>query len=383
MTVPLSLFIPLNFLALLSAFAIAGGLYFFFLGFRLLARKRLLLSTPTSKIRSAAMGLVEVNGKAAGPYTMPAPITGRPCFLYHTTAWRQRNGDKQEWEKVADETLHIPFFIEDSTGQLLIEPFGSDLDLHRDFHEEYDQPFVSASSIPEGVSSFLARHGVAAGRRIRIEERSIKPESMLFAAGTLTDNPGIKPHPFMGTGVPDTIRNDDGNENLSVPPPSNLLEQVPAPQVIRLAAGASASGSRYMGQQAKIAAALTRAGITKPEAWSVAGVPYQNASVAVEANAPTTSHMGHAEPHSYEAPVYNAIVQADISQADTSPTVGSNAAPPVVLMKGTNDPTFVISFRSQKEFVSALAWKSAAMISGGAAITLLGFYMLLAQMALL
>jgi hypothetical protein len=48
-------------------------------------------------------------------------------------------------------------------------------------------------------------------------------------------------------------------------------------------------------------------------------------------------------------------------------------------MKGDNDPTFVISFRSQKEFALALGWKSSAMIWGGAAITLLGIYMLLAQ----
>jgi len=53
------------------------------------------------------------------------------------------------------------------------------------------------------------------------------------------------------------------------------------------------------------------------------------------------------------------------------------------LMKGANNSTFVISFRSQKEFVSALAWKSTAMVWGGAAITLLGLYMLLAQMELL
>jgi hypothetical protein len=49
-------------------------------------------------------------------------------------------------------------------------------------------------------------------------------------------------------------------------------------------------------------------------------------------------------------------------------------------MKGANDPTFVISFGSQKEFVSTLAWKSAAMIWGGAAIALLGLYTLWAQM---
>jgi hypothetical protein len=51
-------------------------------------------------------------------------------------------------------------------------------------------------------------------------------------------------------------------------------------------------------------------------------------------------------------------------------------------MKGANDSTFVISFRSQKEFVIALAWKSAGMVWGGAAIMLLGFYMLLMQSGL-
>ena len=126
MAVCLALFIPINELAILSSLAIAGGLYFFVSGFRLLARKRLLLTTPTSKIRSAAMGLVEVNGMAAGPYTIPAPITGKPCFLYHTTVWQQREGKNVEWDKIADETLHLPFFIDDSTGQLLVEPLGAD-----------------------------------------------------------------------------------------------------------------------------------------------------------------------------------------------------------------------------------------------------------------
>jgi hypothetical protein len=54
-------------------------------------------------------------------------------------------------------------------------------------------------------------------------------------------------------------------------------------------------------------------------------------------------------------------------------------SPPVVLMKGANDAMFVISFRSLKEQLSSLAWKSAGMVWGGAMITVLGFYMLLLQ----
>jgi len=345
-TVCLFVFMPINYLTTLSLVAIAGGLYFFFLGFLLLARKRLLLTTPTSRIRSAALGLVEVNGMAAGPYTVPAPITGKPCFLYHTTAWQQRDGKKDEWAKVADETLHLPFFIDDSTGQLLIEPLGADLDLHRDFREEYAASFFSSNlnDVPPRVGVFLSRHGVVPARSLRIEERLIKPDDALFIAGTLMENPGVQVRPL-------SPRNDD----------SRKAEELPAPQIIRLSSGAAPSSIREMSQQAKIAAALTRAGVTKPEAWSAAGVPYH--SVAVEENAPPAAVLARDE--------------------DNSKTSDFNLTPSVVLMKGANNSTFVISFRSQKEFASALAWKSAAMIWGGAAVTLLGIYSLLEQLELL
>lgn len=359
MTACLSLFIPINQLTILSSIAIAGGLYFFFTGFRLLARKRLLLSTPTSKIRSAALGLVEVNGVVTGPYTMPAPITGNPCFLYHTTAWQQRENKQSDWEKVADETLHLPFFIDDSTGQLLIEPLGADLDLRRDFREEYGASFFfSQDDVPPRVSVFLSRHGIVPSRRVRIEERSIKPEDAMFIAGTLTENPGVQVRPLAPLG--DATR-------PSAPDAFSGPIATSAPEIIRLSSNAAPVSAPEMSQQAKIAAALTRAGITKPEAWSAAGVPYQ--TVAVEENAPApVSTYAKARPNGGRP------------NGDQAKLSDFNLTPPVVLMKGANNPTFVISFRSQKEFVSTLAWKSAAMIWGGAAIALLGLYTLWAQL---
>jgi hypothetical protein len=355
-------FIPINHLTILSVLAIAGGFYFFVVGFRLLARKRLLLTTPTSKIRSAAAGLVEVNGMAAGPHTMPAPITGKPCFFYHTTVWQQRADKQKEWEKVADETLHLPFFIDDSTGQLLIEPLGADLDLRREYREEYDSSFFSSGldNVPPRVSVFLAHHSIIPTRSVRVEERLIKPEDALFVAGTLTENPGVQVRPL--TPRSDSQRNSTLNFST---------ERTPAPEVIHLSSGPVPTSTRDMSQQAKIAAALTRAGITRPQAWSAAGVPYQ--AVVVEDNLPSALV---AIPNSRRAE------SGGRARAEEPQPSQFNLTPPVVLMKGTNDPTFVISFRSQKEFVVALAWKSAAMIWGGAAIILLGVYMLLAQMPL-
>ena len=381
----------MNYLSILSMIAIAGGLYFFVAGFQLLARKRLLLATPTSRIRSAALGLVEVNGMAAGPHTIPAPITGNPCFLYHTTAWQQREGKKNDWEKVAEETLHLPFFLDDTTDKVLIEPLGADLDLHRDFREEYDVSLFSGSDdVPPRVSAFLYRHGVASNRNLRIEERSIKPEDPLFVTGTLMENPGIEVRPMPQDGdsrrsPQSSLRQSSLRQSLSRNTETNTSDQ-PAPEIIRLYGGEDASRAQGMSQQAKIAAALTRAGITRPEAWSAAGIPYQQ--LAVDEHPPLAPLGDGSKESSESATVRRGSSSRDQSSQDQSSQDESEPSTfilnsPVVLMKGANDSTFVISFRSQKEFVIALAWKSAGMVWGGAAIMLLGFYMLLAQRALL
>jgi hypothetical protein len=373
-TVCLAFFIPINRLTLLSSIAIAGGLYFFFLGFQLSARKRVLLATPRSQIRDAALGLVEIRGRATGPYTMPAPITGKSCFLYQATAWQQYEDEQQEWKKIADETLHLPFFIDDSTGQLLIEPLGADLDLHPGFREEYTASLFSSTTlskkddIPPRILVFLSRHGIVPALRLRIEERLIEPEDTLFIAGTLMDNPGVQLRPF----APRDIRPREASTNQMGNAASNpSSQQLLTPQVIRLQSGAAPTSTQEMSQQAKITAALNRAGISRPEAWSVAGVPYQ--SVAIEENAPLASGRHLHEPRQSE----------QSSGEDQSQSSAFNRTPPVVLMKGESDPALVISFRSQKELVRALAWKSAAILCGGAAIALLGFYMLFAQMELL
>jgi hypothetical protein len=159
----------------------AGGLFLFYRGFRMLQRKRLILNTPTSKIRSASLGLVEISGLADGPYTIPAPITGRSCYYYRTQAWELRkSGKSEEWKQVADESLHVPFYVDDNTGKLLVNPQGADLDLHRDFHQEYRNSIMFGKEMPDPVRRFLARHGVSGEHKVRVDEYCIKPKNALF-----------------------------------------------------------------------------------------------------------------------------------------------------------------------------------------------------------
>ncbi len=401
--------IPIRYLATFLSVAIAIGLYFFLLGFRLLVRKYSLLTIPTSEIRSAARGLVEVSGQAAGPCTTLAPITGEPCFLYHTTVWQQGEGKKNRWEKVADETLHLPFLIDDSTGQLLIEAQGADLELHPRFRGEYAESVLRSDEVPLSVSGFLSRHRIALDRSLRIEERLIKAGDALFVAGSLMDNPGLEVRPVSvgsndrsnhrggvrdSDNLRDNFRDDTRNHYQRASAQGNSSEQFPAPEIVRLASSSAPSSTREMSQQGKIAAALTRAGLAGPQTWSSRELPHQRLAVEeaeLPANLSSRSEVRLPEVRVRRARPDEARAEEDFPNQDRpnedhrdehEPESSKfNLTPPVILMKGASETTFVISCRSQREIVSAIALKAAAMVGLGTAAILFGFYTLWAGMA--
>jgi hypothetical protein len=343
--------VPIKHLTVVCSLAVAAGIYFFLRGLSLLARKRRQNAT-ACKIASALPGLVEVNGVATGPNTISAPITGQPCYFYRTTVWQQRNGASQEWEKVADETLHVPFFLSDSTGQLLIEPLGADVDLQSEFHKEYDPSlFLKQHEVPQSVSLFLARHEVAPARRIRIEECCIRPESVVFIAGTVTENPGVEVRPV-------SHRTED------TPPP----RRTDAPEVIRLSVSTEPLTADAMTQQSKIAAALVKAGIRNPNAWDAAGVL-----------CPETSRWGDTEAREPSEPLANGKREIQRPEPQSEPRLASA----LVLMKGSEDAPFLISWRSRRELGRAYVWQSAVLLCGGTVLTLAGLYALLLKMHLL
>jgi hypothetical protein len=262
------------------ALGLCAGIAIFFYGFFLLQRRRLILDTPFSKIRSASLGMVEVSGLAVGPFTMIAPITARPCYYYRTLVWEWKQaGRSKEWVKVAGECMHVPFFVDDNTGRVLVDPRGADLDLHLDFQQEFcDSFFTTKDPVPDGVRSFLARHGIATNNKIKVEEYCIKPKNSLFILGTLAENPGLEvaPRPVQD---PETIYSI-GTHGFSLASNSvsfsassdhftigSLTEHFTTPsdsssaQVIQLSPETAPVTTATMTQQQKIAAALMKAGI--------------------------------------------------------------------------------------------------------------------------
>ena len=334
-----------------------AGVYLFYRGFRLLQRKRLILDTPSSKIRSAAMGLVEVSGLATGPYTLRAPITGVPCYYYRTMVWEWKQRDKgSSWVKQADEGLHVPFYLDDGSARVLVDPQGAEMDIHRDFQEEFSHSLLSSSlEIPANVAAFLTGHGVETSAKVKIEEYCIKPKNALFILGTLTSNPGtavsaLPVRTWRPTELPVSFSMGSSmtfSESLTFASYQGGGEPSRSQTTSRPAIVDPA-------QRAKIADALTKAGITNPAAWAAAGVSQtQAAAVAVSGGG---SAAGAAP----------APEQFDLH-------------PPTVLMRGGHNPAFFISWRSQRDVVKSLGWKSALMIWGGPAATLACVYILAAE----
>jgi hypothetical protein len=337
-----------------------GGVYLFYRGFRLLQRKRLIMNTPSSKVRSACMGLVEINGLAVGPDTVMAPLTGVPCYFHHSLAWEwRRQGRNNTWVKVAEETVHVPFFLDDNTGRVLIDPQGAQMSIHRDFSDEFSQSLFSSSlEIPANVSSFLYRHGVSGDHKFKVEEYCIKPKNSLFVLGTLAEN-----HAIYANGPAITSSNESGGIPVRLSGFGwNLTHSstfTVGTNPMTISASAAAKPPVDAASAEKVTAALMKAGITNPAAWAAAGV--RSAAVAMAGG-------GYGGSATASAP---ALEQPPIEQFDLHP--------PVVLKQGTHEPAFFISWQSQRDVVQALAWKSTAMIWGGPTLTLFCIWLVAAR----
>ncbi len=329
-----------------------AGLYVFFQGFRLLQRRHLILDTPVSKIRSASMGMVELSGLAVGPYTVIAPVTARPCYFYRTLVWEwKQSGKNKKWVEVAAECMHVPFYLDDNTGKVMVDPRGADLDLHRDFQQQFcDSFFTMKEEAPPNVRDFLSRYGVNTTNKIKVEEFCIKPKNALFLLGTLDENPGLEltPKPIRDdeassiggwnaslssgalgrSAVSLVTRGSDGlsltlGGGLQHDPAYDLIYDkalsTASARVIRLSPDQAPTKASEMTQQQKIAAALVKAGISNPAAWAAAGVTPSAAAV---------NHDPNGSPHT---PTPNGTGQ--LTPQPNAPLDGFDPHPSIVLMK--------------------------------------------------
>jgi hypothetical protein len=361
-------------LAACAAIGAVAGVVIFCRGFRMLHFKRLVLNTPLSKIRSASMGLVEVSGTAVGPRTIRAGITGAPCYYYCATAWESReSGRSSEWKKVAEETLYVPFFVEDSTGRLLVDPQGADLDVHRTFRDEFSTSlFGGRDMFPENVLQFLLRNGIGGSGNIRLEEHCIEPGYPLFILGTLAENSDRgNSMPATHVTVPSSSIRSRSSFSFFAGSGNGLLQAVSGiPTTAFGGAGTQVPMSRTADASPSGIAAGTTAAAGN---WSSVSMDDVHLPVKdTQAPAPAREIAARAATAVAEIPQAPTQERTAVSSQDA----GFDMHSPVVLTKGTRNDPFAISSQSQRDVVRALAWKSTASIWGGPLLTLICVYVL-------
>jgi len=341
----------------------------------MLRYKRLILNTPASKIRSAAMGLVELTGMTNGPQTIPAGITGEPCYFYRALAWELRqSGNNRQWKQVANESVCLPFFLEDATGNVPVNPQGADIDLHCNFKDELGSSFFGSGTgmMSPSVALFLARNNVNMSRKIRLEEYCIKPGFPLWVMGTLGENS----QRLYWTPAKQVPRSTLISGKSATP---HARMNIGGTWALSLMQGFGAAGSSGTAAPAASPTVTNASRVNTPRpapaaVWS-----------SVSADEIAMGRPGSASADSSKtaraAAVLTATADNEVSESEHASAPVSNApsnddCPPALLSKGPGSEPFIISWRSQKEVVSSLAWKSALCIWGGPALTLVSFYML-------
>ena len=174
----------------LGAFA---GMGLTLYGFVINNRKRLIESIPTSPVRSLAVGLVEVSGRAqAERALLRAPFSGMPCVLFsYSVEERRTSGKETRWETIAKSTSEEPFYVRDETGKVLVVPFDARLMLP----DTRTTRTNWSGTLPEATIVGLLKLGIAVDgwfgeKTIRCSETFILPEERVYVMGTAQEHKG-------------------------------------------------------------------------------------------------------------------------------------------------------------------------------------------------
>jgi hypothetical protein len=108
----------------ISLIVMLGGFYTYYLGLKARALKRAIKYTATSKAVSVSPGLAEISG-VARPLGKKyiAPYSKKECVFYITELYKYTGSGKHRKRHLVKKFSAVkPFYLEDDTGHVLIEP---------------------------------------------------------------------------------------------------------------------------------------------------------------------------------------------------------------------------------------------------------------------
>lgn len=175
-------------------FGFVIGLVLFAYGFQQLRLKQRIENTPTSKVRSIAMGPVEVSGSVLPSFqgTLEAPFTGSPCVYYrYSVEEYKKSGKNSSWVTIDSGKDSRLFYVKDDTGEVLVDSTGADVDLPPVFNQSGTQ------APPVRVQEFLERKNINfkgwfSNKNMRFIEYHLAPGDLAFVTGEAGSNPHLE-----------------------------------------------------------------------------------------------------------------------------------------------------------------------------------------------
>jgi hypothetical protein len=162
----------------------------FWFGFRCWRRARLIGDLPTSRVRSAAQGYVELLGRARlTPGTaVLSPLTRRPCVWWtYQIQERRRSGKSTRWATVDSDTCHTPFLLEDDSGWCVVNPLGAEV-----FPED-ERTWYGSSSWLANVPALATKSWLlGTASDYRYTEHTIAEHEMVNAMGNFRTVGGVQ-----------------------------------------------------------------------------------------------------------------------------------------------------------------------------------------------
>jgi len=209
------------------------GVGLFIQGFRWLRKKRMIENIPTSKIRSIAMGLVEIFGEVVPQKStlLKSPLRDKDCVYYKYTIEEHRSdGKNSRWVRIDRGEDAVPFLLKDATGSVLVDSRNAKVDLSKDY--EFQSGF--GKDPPATVQNFLWGHRMShegflgLNKKMRYKEWIIEPRDNLYVMGTADDNPNV-PDASKRQGVDDVmIHKGDNMYYISDKKEADLLKNLRA-----------------------------------------------------------------------------------------------------------------------------------------------------------
>ena len=206
-----------------TGIALAGaGIVLFPYGLVNLKYKRMVENTPTSKVRSMAMGIVEVEGRARQYYDLKTTYSRTRCIYFRCRFYRRKpvymasrwgffrtGGSHQEQWRLERETAsgRLPFYLEDKTGRVLVRPkgaiflvsrasqqFAGAMGMNAELLLRDDRTRIREDLIPEGARVYVLgkarpeNTGDTVSEKIREELRKLKQDRARLMAYDQNEN---------------------------------------------------------------------------------------------------------------------------------------------------------------------------------------------------